>query len=125
MKTTFFYVGIRVRDLQESIDFYINVLGMHLEGPYKIEETKGEIAILKSNGVDVGLELNYYPPESPYHTPYTVGEGLDHLAFKVESLDDALSEAKRLGYPCILEVKTGSSRWAYIEDPNGIWIELT
>lgn len=124
MNTTFFYVGIRVKDLHESIDFYVNVLGMNLEGPYKITETKGEIATLKSNSVDVGLELNYYPPESPYYTPYTVGEGIDHLAFKVENLNDALSEAERLGYPCIQEVKSGNNRWAYIEDPNGIWIEL-
>lgn len=125
MKTSFFYVGIRVKDLQESINFYVNVLGMDLEGPFKVEETKGEIAILKSKGVDVGLELNYYELDSPYYAPYAVGEGLDHIAFKVENLDDALNEAKRLGYPCILEVKTRQGRWAYIEDPNGIWIELT
>lgn len=116
-------MGIPVKDLQESIDFYVNVLGMHLEGPYTNAETKGEIAILKSTGVNVGLELNYYPRD-PYHTPYTVGDGLDHLAFKVKNLDDALSEAKRLGYPCILEVTTRHDRYAFIEDPNGIWIEL-
>ena len=124
MKTSFLYVGIRVKDLKESIDFYVNVLGMHLDGSYKIKETKGEIAILKSDSIDVGLELNYYPPESPYYTPYMVGDGLDHLAFKAKNLDDALVEAKRLGYPCVQEVKSGKSRWAYIEDPNGIWIEL-
>ena len=117
-------MGIRVKDLKESIDFYVNVLGMHLDGHYKIEETKGEIAILKSKGIDIGLELNYYSPESPYFTQYMLGEALDHLAFKVKNLDEALAEAQRLGYPCVQEIKSGNSRWAYIEDPNGIWIEL-
>jgi catechol 2,3-dioxygenase-like lactoylglutathione lyase family enzyme len=124
MKTTFFYVGIRVKDLQQSIDFYTQVLGMSLEAQHSIGETRGQIAILKSPDIDFGLELNYYEPSSPYNVPYQVGEGLDHLAFKVENLDDMLTEAKKLGYPCIHEVRTTNSRWAYIEDPNGIWIEL-
>ena len=124
MKTKFFYVGIRVKDLQQSIDFYLNILGMNLKARYKIEETKGEIAILNSDDNGFGLELNFYESNSPFNTPYVLGEGLDHLAFKVDNLDSALLEAKRLGYPCIEDIKTANSRWAYIEDPNGIWIEL-
>ena len=53
-----------------------------------------------------------------------MGEGLDHLAFQVENLDKALEEAKKAGHPVVLEMKTPTSRWAYIADPNGIWIEL-
>jgi methylmalonyl-CoA/ethylmalonyl-CoA epimerase len=124
MKTKFFYVGIRVKDLQQSIDFYVNVLGMNLKARHRINETKGEIAALESGDDVFALELNYYEEDSPYYTPYIVGEELDHLAFKVDNLDEALREAKSLGYPCIQEIKTTKYRWAYIEDPNGIWIEL-
>ncbi len=49
---------------------------------------------------------------------------MDHLAFKVEDLDKALEEAKRFGHQVVQEVKTEKSQWVYIEDPNGIWIEL-
>jgi predicted enzyme related to lactoylglutathione lyase len=49
---------------------------------------------------------------------------MDHLAFQVDDLDKALAEAGRAGYPLALEMKTGRSRWAYIKDPNGIFIEL-
>jgi predicted enzyme related to lactoylglutathione lyase len=49
---------------------------------------------------------------------------LDHLAFKVEDLEKALEEAKRFGHRAVLEAKTEKDRWFYIEDPNGIWIEL-
>jgi catechol 2,3-dioxygenase-like lactoylglutathione lyase family enzyme len=111
-------------DLQSSIDFYTKLLGMKVVGGGKIEQTKGETVNLESEKGGFNLELNYYEENSPYNTKYTVGEGLDHLAFKVDDLDKALEEARIAGYPCILKMKDGYNRWVYIEDPNGIWIEL-
>jgi lactoylglutathione lyase len=127
MKSKFTYVGIRVTNLQRSIDFYTKVLGMTVLGRGKVEHTKGETVGLQSEKDGFVLELNYYEKDSPCHTEYRVGEGLDHLAFKVDDLDRALEEARSAGYPTILEIKPDekhTSRWAYIEDPDGIWIEL-
>jgi len=70
------------------------------------------------------LELNYYDKNSPYYTEYTVGEGLDHLAFGVDDLNRTLENARKSGYRIISEMKANETRWAYIEDPNGIWIEV-
>jgi lactoylglutathione lyase len=122
--TRFTYVGIRVTDLQKSIDFYTKILGMKVSGRGKIEQTKGETVGLQSEKDGFVLELNYYEKGSPYNTKYSVGEGLDHLAFKVDNLDKALKEAKKAGYRIILEMKADGGQWAYIEDPDGIWIEL-
>ncbi|MGA2461641.1 MAG: VOC family protein [Candidatus Bathyarchaeia archaeon] len=122
MKSKFLYVGIRVKDLQKSSDFYSKLLGMQVKGRSKVEQTKGETVGLESEGFT--LELNYYEKESPYYKEYVVGEGLDHLAFNVENLDKALEEARAAGYRVISEMKSNGSRWAYVEDPNGIWIEL-
>jgi lactoylglutathione lyase len=124
MKSKFTYVGIRVTDLEKSIDFYTKLLGMKVAGRGKTAETKGETVALTSQEGGFVLELNYYEKDSPYNTKYIVGEDLDHIAFGVEDLDKALKEAKLAGHPTILEVKASGSRWAYIEDPNGIWIEL-
>ena len=124
VKTEFIYVGIRVKDLEESIKFYTTVLGMKLTGRQRIEETKGDAAGLQSGKSEFALELNHYDEDSPYNTKYTVGEGLDHLAFKVDDIDKSIKVAKREGYDLLHEVKTKSSRWVYIKDPNGIWIEL-
>ncbi len=124
MKTKFTYVGIRVKDLQKSIDFYTKLLGMKVVYKHQIEQTKGKIVNLESENSNFVLELNYYEKDSPYNTEYVVGEGLDHLAFTVDDLDKAIEEAKMSGHPKILEIKTKKMRWAYIEDPNGIWIEL-
>jgi lactoylglutathione lyase len=124
VKTKFTYVGIRVTNLQKSIDFYTKLLGMKVTGRGKIEETKGETVGLQSEEGGFILELNFYEKDSPYNTPYSAGEGLDHLAFKVDNLDKALEEARKGGHRVILEIKSNESRWAYIEDPDGNWIEL-
>jgi lactoylglutathione lyase len=124
MKSKFTYVGIRVKDLEKSIDFYVKVLGMKVMGRGKIEQTKGETVGLVSEEDSFILELNYYEKDSPFNTEYVVGEGLDHLAFKVDSLDRALEEARLAGHQTVLEMKAEGGCWAYIEDPNGIWIEL-
>lgn len=124
MKTKFMYAGIRVTNLQKSIDFYTKLLGMKITGRGKIEKTKGETVGLQSEKDGFLLELNYYGEDSPYNTKYVAGEGLDHLAFKVDDLDKALKEARLAGHRTILEMNADGGRWAYIEDPDGIWIEL-
>jgi len=105
MKARFSYVGIRVKDLQRSIDFYTELLGMKVIGGGKIKQTKGETVALGSEKGGFVLELNYYEKDSPYNTEYTVGEGLDHLAFKVDNLNKALEEAQLAGHRTILEMK--------------------
>jgi lactoylglutathione lyase len=124
MKAKLTYVGIRVTNLQRSIDFYTKILGMNVVGRSKIEQTKGETVGLQSEKDSYTIELNHYEKSSPYNTEYVVGEGLDHLAFKVDDLNKALEEARRGGHRTILEINADGGRWAYIEDPDGIWIEL-
>jgi lactoylglutathione lyase len=124
MKSKFTYVGIRVRDLEQSIKFYTQVLGMKLKGRSRIESTKGETVSLETEDGGFTLELNYYDKNSPYFTEYSPGEALDHLAFGVDDLGKALESARSGGYRIISEHKSNENKWAYVEDPNGIWIEL-
>jgi lactoylglutathione lyase len=124
MNAKFTYIGIRVTNLEKSIAFYTKLLGLKIAGRGKVEQTKGETVSLQSEKDGFILELNYYEKGSPYNTNYIVGEGLDHLAFKVDDLDKALEEARKAGHRTILEMKADGGRWAYIEDPDGIWIEL-
>ncbi|MGA3404180.1 MAG: VOC family protein [Candidatus Bathyarchaeia archaeon] len=124
MKSKFTYVGIRVKDLEKSIDFYTKLLGMKVKGRSRIEQTKGETVSLETEDGGFILELNYYEKSSPYYTDYVVGDGLDHLAFGVDDLSKTLEDARKSGYRVITEMKAKESRWAYIEDRNGIWIEI-
>ena len=124
MKTKFAYTGIRVRDLEKSLDFYTKILGMKVVSRTKIDEAKGEVVSLATEEDGQVLELNYYTQDSKFNTEYQVGEGIDHLAFKVDDLEKATSEADKAGFPVILSMKTASSTWVYIKGLNGIYIEL-
>ncbi|MFQ5909473.1 MAG: VOC family protein [Thermoplasmata archaeon] len=125
MEFKFTYTGIRVVDLDRSIRFYNEVLGMTLLSRGKIPETRGEIAVLKSEGSEQILELNWYAEDSPVAGPYKDGEELDHLAFEVEDLDEALKYLEEKGHPIVLgKCETEGAEWAYVEDPDGNWIEL-
>ncbi len=124
MKSKLTYTGIRVKNIDESVDFYVKLLGMKETGRSKIEAAGGEVVSLQSEPGGHEIELNYYPPGSKFFSNYVAGEGLDHLAFHVEDLDKALEEAAKAGHPAVLEMKGQTSRWAYIQDPNGIYIEL-
>lgn len=124
MKAKLTYTGIRVKDLEASVKFYTQVLGMKEVGRTDIDAAGGQVVNLVSEKGGHPLELNHYRKGSAYDTKYEVGEGLDHLAFQVEDLDKALAEAKKAGHPAVKEIKAATSRWAYVTDPNGIWIEL-
>ena len=92
-----------------------------------VPETGGEWAELRSDGSKQMLELNWYPDGSKFFAgPYRNGDELDHIAFECENVERAYRELRakgaRGGHPPFAE---GNSWLAYVEDPDGIWIELT
>lgn len=123
-KIKFLYTGIRVKDMQESVDFYTKVLGMKVSGKSEIPVAMGEVVSLRSETGEFELELNHYAKGSKFNTIYNPGEELDHLAFQVDDIDQFLKHAEKMGHPAVAEMKTDKSRWVYIQDPNGIWIEI-
>lgn len=121
VRAVFSYTGIGVRDIERSIKFYTERLGMELLGRYRIEETDGEIAELKSPGGVQMLELNWYSNREEYRN----GDEVDHLAFEVDDVDIALAELRSSGVEVAMEAfNEGRSRLAFVKDPDGIWIEL-
>jgi len=92
-----------------------------------VPETGGEWAELRSIGSKQMLELNWYPDASKFFAgPYRTGDELDHIAFECEDVERAyrelLEKGARAGHAPFAE---GNSWLAYVEDPDGIWIELT
>lgn len=125
----FIYTGIRVKDMEESVRFYTEVLGMVIVEPLqKTMPTKGSVVTLKSANSEQLLELNYYEEGSQYNSPYINGEDLDHIAFDVEDLEATIEELKRQGVEVVVEpYQIGREigwKEAYVKDPNGIWIEF-
>ena len=124
MRFTLRYTGIRVRDMDKAIQFYTKVLGMKLLGRFESKANKGEFAEVVSKGTKHPLELNWYADDSPVAGRYRKGDELDHLAFEVDDLDETLSYLAKKGYPTVMgPIASKSGRWAYVKDPDGVWIE--
>lgn len=111
-------------DIERSLKFYTGLLGMKVLSRQKIEAANGEVVSLSCTEGGPELELNFYEKGSRFDVPYEPGEGLDHLAFSVEDMDGAIKEAAGAGHPVVLEIAGKTSRWVYIKDPDGNYIEL-
>lgn len=125
MKCRMVYSGIRVKDMNRSIRFYTQALGMKLQSRGKNKAIQGEWAQLESPGSRQLLELNWYSPKSPFYTPWKHGVEMDHLCYRVDDVDRSAKTllaagAKRLGGP----YTTPGWRMIDLSDPNGICIEL-
>jgi lactoylglutathione lyase len=120
----FRYSGIRVRDLQRSVRFYTQVMGMKLNLKGKMDHG-GLWVELKSPGSAQRLELNYYPPGSKFYERFRTGSELDHLAFWVTDVDRKFERLIEKGAKRAVEpFSQGKYRFAFVKDPDGIWIEL-
>lgn len=126
MRYTLSYVGIQVRDMDVSIAFYRDVLGMTVRRRERVPETEGEWAELQSDGSPQTLELNWYPEGSPYFQgPYRNGDELDHVAFACDDVGSAYRELLERGArPGVPPFREGGTILAFVQDPDGIWIEL-
>jgi lactoylglutathione lyase len=123
------YTGIRVKNIEESLRFYTEILGMEMVEPLSATPpTEGRVVTLRSPGSTQLLELNWYAAGSRFGTPYSNGEDLDHLAFECEDLDKAVEELESRGVEVTVRPKEIGEPmgWneAFVKDPNGIWIEL-
>ncbi len=119
----FLHTSITVRNIEESVRFYTDVLGLEFERRRKIPENHAEIAFVRDPQSGARVELTYWEGKDTFDP----GEQLDHLAFEVTDLDDALEAARARGVRIAKEpyqLKGGSSRIAFLLDPNDVWIEL-
>jgi lactoylglutathione lyase len=120
---------LRVGNLQRSIDFYTQVLGMQLLRTTERPEQKYDLAFVGygRNPTHAEIELTYnYGTEH-----YDIGTGFGHLAIGVQDVaatcDAVRAKAAKLGGAITREagpVKGGSTVIAFITDPDGYKIEL-
>jgi lactoylglutathione lyase len=114
---------INVTNMERSLKFYSEVLGLQLRSRREIKETNAEIAHMTVPEGGGELELTWWRDKKEY----SEGDQLDHIAFAVEDMDAAMSGFKRKGVVIAREpykLSGGRSRIAFIKDPDGSWIEL-
>jgi lactoylglutathione lyase len=116
---------LRVGDMQRSIDFYTQVLGMQLLRKRDNEEYKYTLAFLgfEANPAQAELELTYNWGQ----TEYDMGNAYGHIAIGVPDAYAACERIKAAGGQVTREagpVKGGTTVIAFVTDPDGYKIEL-
>lgn len=124
------HIGIAVKDLEESLKFYQDILGLKCEGTEVVEEQKVRVAFLPVGDTEVEL-LESTDTEGPIAKFIEKkGEGIQHLAFRVENIEAAIEEMKQKGVKMIDEKPrygAGGARIAFChpKSTNGILVELS
>lgn len=119
--TKLLHTRYRVNDLERTVKFYRNVLG--LEEIRRHKSPRGsELAFLKAPGSEEQIEITYFPGSGPVQ----VQPDLTHLAFEVDSLADFEKHLANHGLKFSDGPTTTSSGtvFAFIDAPEGYEIEL-
>ena len=116
---------LRVGDLQRSIDFYTQVLGMQLLRQKDYPDGKFTLAF-----VGYGPESEQAVIELTYNwgvDHYELGTGFGHIAIEVDDVYQATEAIRQRGGRIIREagpMNAGTTIIAFVEDPDGYPIEL-
>lgn len=122
----YLHTMVRVKDVESSLDFYCNKLGL-VEVRRKDVEAgrftliflaapKDESAAKSSNAPELELTFNWDPED------YDVGRNFGHLAYKVDNIYDTCQKLMDAGVTINRPPRDG--RMAFIKSPDNISIEL-
>lgn len=123
------HIGIAVKNLDESLKFYRDALGLELEGVEIVEDQKVKTAFLPVGDTHIEL-LEATQSESPVGKFIEKrGEGIHHIAIKVENLEKHLENLDHKEIKLIdKEAKTGANnkKIAFIhpKSTSGVLLEL-
>ena len=119
----FSHISITAKNMEESIKFYSDIMGFVLVSRREIPENNAEIAFLTEKNSNTRIELTHWKNKEDW----TSGDELDHLAFNVPNMDEAMTKFRRNGVEIAREpysLRNSTSKIAFIKDPNGIWLEV-
>ncbi len=123
------HIGIAVKSLEESIKFY-EMLGLKAAGTEEVAEQKVRVVFFPTGDSEIEL-LESTSPDGPIakHIEKN-GEGIQHVALRVDNIEAALAELKEKGVRLIDEKPrygAGGARIAFIhpKSTGGILLELS
>jgi len=123
------HIGVAVKSIQESMKVYTEILGLKITGIETIEEQKVKTAFIPIGESEIEL-LESTADDGPIAKFIEKhGEGVQHIALRVNNIDQKLEELKQKDVKLIDEkprIGAGGAKIAFIhpKDTKGVLIEL-
>jgi len=118
MKFKMVHENYNVKDLDASLAFYKEALGLTEKRRINAKDGSFIIVYLGNDESDFELELTWL---RDMDRPYNLGDCEFHLAFKVDDYDAAYKKHKEMGCICYENPSMGIY---FITDPDGYWLEI-
>ena len=118
MKFTFAHNNINVFDLDKSLKFYKEALGLVKVRRREADDGSFILVFLGDETTPHQLELTWL---RDWEKPYELGDNEIHLALIASDYDAAHERHKKMGCICYENKKMGIY---FIEDPDGYWVEI-
>ena len=118
MKFTLAHSNINVKDIDASVGFYIDALGMKEARRHKAQDGSFQIVFMSDQQTGHQLELTWLRDKVG---PYELGDNESHIAFIVDDFKAAHDLHESMG--CICYENTAMGLY-FIEDPDGYWLEI-
>lgn len=123
------HVGIAVKDLAASVKWYEETLGLHSKGTEVVQEQQVTVAFLPCGDSELELPESTSPEGPIARFIEKNGEGIQHIAIRVDDIDAALAELKEKGVRLIDQTPrygAGGARIAFLHPKatHGVLLEL-
>lgn len=123
------HIGIAVRDLDETLKFYEDILGIRCVNKEEVEEQKVKVAFLPLGDTEIEL-LESTDKDGPIAKYIDKkGEGMQHIAYRVDDIETSIKELKEKGIILIDEKPrygAGGAKIAFLHPKStfGVLVEL-
>lgn len=123
------HIGVAVKDLDTIRSFYEDKIGVNVSEPEVVEEQKVKAAFLQIGESKIELMESTSPDGAVAKFIAKKGEGIQHIAFRVENIEQKLEQLKNKGVQLIDEtprIGAGGKKIAFIHPKStpGMLIEL-
>lgn len=118
MKFQFAHNNINVLDLEKSLNFYKEALGLAEVRRFVQEDGSFILVYLGDGTTPHALELTWLKDRTQ---PYDLGENEFHIAFTVDDFEGAYEHHKQMGCICYENKDMGIY---FINDPDNYWLEV-
>jgi len=123
------HIGVAVKDIGQAGRFYTDILGIKLQEEEVVADQKVRVAFLPITDSEIELLQSTEPDGPVAKFIEKKGEGVQHIAFRVENIEEALAEMKAKGIKMIDEkprIGAGGAKIAFVhpKETNGVLVEI-